>query len=111
MQKSTKIINGFGYVKGEVIYFIDLYTEKLFLYKIEVFKKFMDENAVDECCIFLSNRENGEVTPLYKYKLINFKTKLPVQASTKTHDELIDMCYRVCIEMFKVGVEPISSEQ
>lgn len=101
MPPSKKIINGFGFLKDETVIFIDLITERSEKYEMRSFQKFITDNSVDPYCIFLANREEGFVTPLFKYKLTSSKTKDPIKASSRSHNDLIDLCYKVCIEMFK----------
>jgi hypothetical protein len=101
MENPQKIINGFCYLKDDSVVFVDLYTDKSENYKRRYFDKFINDNDIDEYCIFLSNREGGLVTPLFKYKLNSVKTKERIKANTKTNDDLIDLCYKICIEMFK----------
>jgi hypothetical protein len=99
--KDSKIINGFCYISGEKVIFVDLVTEKTENYKISYFQKFINDNSIDEYCIFLANREGGFVTPLYKYKLQTAKSKTPIKSSTRSVDELVTLCFKVCIEMFQ----------
>lgn len=98
---NNKIINGFCYIKEESVIFIDLVTEVSKIYDIKLFNKFLKDHSIDEFCIILSNRENEDVTPLYKYKMSSSKTKQYIRASDQTKNSLIDLCYKVCIEMFK----------
>ena len=99
--KDSKIINGFCYISDEKVIFVDLVTEKTENYKISYFQKFINDNGIDEYCIFLANREGGFVTPLYKYKLQTAKSKTPIKSSTRSIDELVTLCFKVCIEMFR----------
>lgn len=96
----NKIINGFCFIDSDKVIFVDLVTERTEKYDISFFKKFIEENSIDEYCIFLANREGGFVTPLYKYKLQTAKSKTPIKSSTRSIDELVTLCLRVCIEMF-----------
>lgn len=96
-----KIINGFCFIKKDKVVFVDLVTEKTEDYNISFFQKFIDDHEIDEFCIFLANREGGYVTPLYKYKLQTAKSKTPIKSSTRSVDELITLCYKVCIEVFQ----------
>ncbi len=100
-KKESKIINGFCFLDGDKIIHVDLVTERTDNYSISYFKKFIEENNIDEYCIFLSNREGGFVTPLYRYKLQTAKSNKPIKSSTRSVDELITLCYKVCIEMFQ----------
>lgn len=99
-KKESKIINGFCFVDGEKVVFVDLVTERTEKYNIIHFKKFIEENNIDEYCIFLANRDGGFVTPLYRYKLQTAKSNKPIKSSTRSIDELITLCFKVCIEMF-----------
>lgn len=99
MQKN-KIINGFCFLKDEDVIFVDLLTEKTEKYKKDYFKKFLDEFEIDETYIILSNRDNGYVSLLYKYKLSS-KNKTDIKARDKSVNQLIDVCYKVCIESFQ----------
>jgi hypothetical protein len=99
--KPSKIINGFCFLKEESVVFVDLISERTENFKKSFFQKFIDENDIDENCIFLANREGGFVTPLYKYKLQTAKSKINIKASSRSIDEMITLCYKVCIEMFQ----------
>lgn len=99
--KSSKIINGFCFLKDDSVVFVDLVTEKTENYRKSFFDKFITDNSIDDFCIFLANREGGYVTPLYKYKLQTAKSKTPIKSSTRSVDELVTLCYKVCIEMFQ----------
>jgi hypothetical protein len=98
---SSKIINGFCFLKEDSVVFVDLISERTENFKKSFFQKFIDENNIDEYCIFLANREGGFVTPLYKYKLQTAKSKINIKASSRSIDEMITLCYKVCIEMFQ----------
>lgn len=97
---SSKIINGFCFLKEDCVVFVDLISERTEDFKKSFFKKFIEENDIDDFCIFLANRDGGYVTPLYKYKLQTTKSKTLVKASSRTVDDLITLCFKVCIEMF-----------
>lgn len=99
MQKD-KIINGFCFLKDDDIVFVDLISEKTENYKKDYFKKFLEEFGIDETYIILANRDKGYVSLLYKYKLSS-KNKTDIKARDKTIDQLIDVCYKVCIESFQ----------
>jgi len=99
-KKENKIINGFCFLNNENVIFVDLVTEKTENYHISFFNKFIEENNIDEYCIFLSNREGGIVTPLYKYKLQTAKSNTPIKSNSRSIEELITLCFKVCIEMF-----------
>lgn len=99
--KESKIINGFCFLNSDKVIFVDLVTEKTDNYSIKYFSKFIEENSIDEYCIFLSNREGGYITPLYKYKLQTAKSDKPVKSNSRSVDELVTLCYKVCIEMFQ----------
>lgn len=99
--KSDKIINGFCFLKDDSVVFVDLVTERTENYKKSYFDKFIKEYEIDEDYIVLANRENGFVSMLYKYKLTNSKTKNPIKAKDKSIDNLIDVCYKICIESFQ----------
>jgi hypothetical protein len=96
----NKIINGFCFINDDKVIFVDLVTERTEKYNISFFKKFIEDSAIDEFCIFLANREGGFVTPLYKYKLLTAKSKTPIKSSSRSIDELVTLCLKVCIEMF-----------
>jgi hypothetical protein len=100
-KKESKIINGFCFLNGDKVIYVDLVTERTDDYNIKYFNKFIEENNIDEYCIFLANREGGLVTPLYKYKLQTAKTKINIKASSRSIDELVTLCFKVCIEMFQ----------
>lgn len=100
-KNSPKIINGFCFLKEDSVVFVDLITERTENFKRSFFKKFIDENGIDDHCIFLANRDGGYVTPLYKYRLQTAKSKTPVKASSRSIDDLITLCFKVCIEMFQ----------
>lgn len=101
IKRPSKIINGFGFLKDKNVIFIDLYTEKFVTYDGKVFEEFIKENNVDEDCILLSNREDDVVTPLLKFDLVNHKTKERIKAHLRPHEELITLCYKICIQLFK----------
>lgn len=98
--EKNKIINGFCFIDNDKVIFVDLVTERTENYNISFFKKFIEDSGIDEFCIFLANREGGFVTPLYKYKLLTAKSKTPIKSSTRSIDELVTLCFKVCIEMF-----------
>ncbi len=101
MRKSpNEIINGFCYIDGDAINFVDILSEKSTKYKKQSFQKFIEENDIDDYYIILSNYHDGLVTPLYKYSLSEKKSKKKIKANSNTKDELIDLFYRICIEMF-----------
>lgn len=100
-KKESKIINGFCFLNNDKVIYIDLVTERADNYNISYFKKFIEENNIDDNCIFLANRDGGFVTPLYKYKLQTTKSKINIKASSRSIDEMITLCYKVCIEMFQ----------
>jgi hypothetical protein len=100
-KKESKIINGFCFLNGDKVIYIDLVTERADNYNISYFNKFIEENNIDDNCIFLANRDGGFVTPLYKYKLQTTKSKINIKASSRSIDDLITLCYKVCIEMFQ----------
>jgi hypothetical protein len=97
----SKIINGFCFLKEDIVVFVDLISERTENFKKSFFQNFIDENSIDEYCIFLANRDGGFVTPLYKYKLQTAKSKINIKASSRSIDDLITLCYKVCIEMFQ----------
>ena len=99
--KEKKIINGFCFLDKDKVVFVDLVSERTENYNVSFFQKFIDSNKIDEYCIFLANREDGFVTPLYKYKLQTAKSKTPIKCNTKSIDDLITLCYKICIELFK----------
>jgi hypothetical protein len=96
----NEIINGFCYIDGQSINFIDILTEKMTKYKRQSFEKFIEENNIDDYYIVLSNYNDGLVTPLYKYSLSEKKSKKRIKANSNSKDELIDLFYKICIEMF-----------
>lgn len=98
---SSKIINGFCFLKEDSVVFVDLITERTEDFKKSFFQKFIEENDIDHFCIFLANRDGGYVTPLYKYKLQTAKSKTLIKASSRSIDELTTLCFKVCIEMFQ----------
>jgi hypothetical protein len=98
--EKNKIINGFCFLKNDDVVFVDLVTEKTEKYKKDYFKKFIEEYEIDDTYIVLSNREDGVVSLLYKYKLSN-KNNKDIKATNKKIDELIDVCYKICIESFQ----------
>lgn len=94
------IINGFCFIQKQKVVFVDLITERTEKYRIGSFEKFIKDNNIDESCIFLSNINDGIVTPLYVYNLQTVKSKTDVKAYERSIDDLITLCYKVCIEMF-----------
>ncbi len=97
----NSIINVFCYLEKDSVVFVDLVTEKKTLYSITQFREYIKENKIDDFCIFLANRDSkGNVSPLYKYSLSTKKSKLPITAHHKTLNELIDVCYRICIRLY-----------
>lgn len=100
MQKD-KIINGFCFIKDDNVVFVDLITEKTEDYKKSYFDKFIKEYDLDEHYIVLANKENGIITMLFKYKLSTSKSNIPIKAKDKTIDNLINVCYKICIESFQ----------
>lgn len=98
---NDKIINGFCYIHEDGVVFIDLITESKKTYDIRSFSKFINDNNIDKFYIILSNHRDGIVTPLYKYQLSSSKTKQYVVAADRSKDFLIDLCYKVCINLFK----------
>jgi hypothetical protein len=96
----NEIINGFCYIDGQSINFVDILTERMTKYKRQSFEKFIEENNIDEYYIILSNYHDGLVTPLYKYSLSEKKSKKRIKANSNSKDELIDLFYKICIEMF-----------
>ena len=101
IKRPSKIINGFCFLKNKSVIFIDLITEKHVVYDDEVFKDFIKENNVTEDCILLSNKERDIVTPLLKFDLVANKSKERIKAHYRSHDELISLCYKICIQFFK----------
>ena len=99
--KSEKIINGFCFLKDEDVIFVDLVTENNEKFKKSYFNKFIQEYQIDDECIVLANKDGGYVTMLFKYKLTNSKTKMSIKAKDKSIDNLIDVCYKICIEFFQ----------
>jgi hypothetical protein len=100
IENKPLIINGFCFIEKQKVIFVDLVTERTENYRIGSFEKFIKDNNIDEFCIFLSNKNDGIVTPLYKYSLQTVKSKTNVKANERSIDDLITLCYKVCIEMF-----------
>lgn len=96
----NKIINGFCFLKNEDMVFVDLVTEKTETLKKKYFDKFLKEYEIDESYIILSNRDDGLVNLLYKYKLSS-KNDKTIYAKDRTLDNLIDVCYKICIDNFQ----------
>ena len=101
MQRSEKIINGFCFLKNGNVTFINLYTEKSKDYKIEAFAGFIKDNKIDENCIFLANKNEEVITPLYKFKLSSKQHNRPIVAKDTSVDKLIEVCYKICIKITK----------
>lgn len=100
--EKNKIINGFCFIKGEDMIFVDLVTEKSEKLKKKYFEKFIEEYQIDESYIILSNRNDGIVNLLYKYKLTSKKdSSKSIYAKDRIIDDLIDVCYKICIENFQ----------
>ena len=95
------IINSFAYLHKEAVVHIDLYTERPKRYKRDQFQGFITDNKIDETCIFLCFMHEGRITPLYKYSLYTYDGTAKMKAHTRTLDELVDLCYQICISIYK----------
>ena len=106
MELPKKNINGFCYLDDKVVIFVDLLTEKKFRYSLSEFGSFIKENDINNTCIFLANREDGVITPLYKYSLTvkNKKTgeTKDIIAKDRHVDQLINVCYKICIKLYSI---------
>jgi hypothetical protein len=108
MIRSDKIINGFCFLKNGNVTFIDLYTEKPKEYKLDAFVGFIKNNKIDEYCLFLANKDEEVITPLYKYKLSSKDKNRPIVAKDTPVNKLIDVCYKICIKIFKPDTDILS---
>jgi hypothetical protein len=100
MLKSDKIINGFCFLKKGSVTFVNLYNEKSKEYKLDSFIDFIKDNKIDESCIFLANKDEEVVTPLFKYRLSSKNNNRPIVAEDTAIDKLIDVCYKICIKIY-----------
>lgn len=96
-----KIINGFCYIDGPDMVFVSLYDESRTRHSVVKFNDFIKSNDITDQHLILANEEVGIVTPLYKNLLINKLTKKPDYPRLRTKDELIDVCYNICIKHFQ----------
>jgi len=101
MSLQKKIVNGFCYLKEESVHFVDLVSEKQTKHSLQNFAKAFEEKKVDEHCLVLANVDDGRITPLYNCKIKSSKTSNPIKTSNYNKEELIDLCYKMCISYFK----------
>ena len=100
--ETNKIINGFCFLKNDDMIFVDLVTEKPEKLKKKYFEIFIKEYEIDESYIILSNKNEGIVNLLYKYKLTSkTNSDKSINAKDRTIDNLVDVCYKICIENFQ----------
>jgi hypothetical protein len=98
----NKIINGFCYKYSDKIIFIDLITERTTNYRFEEFEKFFTSENIDETFIVLSNKDGGFLTPLFKSSCLTYLKKSKKNRMCDfTKDEMIDICYDICISLQK----------
>lgn len=100
--ETDKIINGFCYKHSDKIIHIDLISEKTTEYYLSEFKDFIYGNDIDETYMILTNKEGSFVTPLFKYSCLDFLKKKSLNRMCDfSKDYLIDICYKICIDIQK----------